>query len=436
MKFSKALIGTELNNKMKIGIAKVWQGFLPLLVNLALYMKEQGEGVYFIDPTPKTRRVLKKFKIPYSLSKKTNQKIKLDEETKRQIRANAGYLRGLDVGSKKIINKLEKDYVKKYFLLKKEKFDVIFFYNGHLNIEPLVAKNLNIKSVFIEHGCFANHIQIDMKGVGRNASHANLNYKQFLKYKGYAKPLRGKKDFKIRDVKTPFLSGLSNLFILFENPRDFFKATKWAKKGLKILLKNKLNPMDSKMKKIPENFIFIPLQDTTDTQIFFHSPIIKHMGDILDFFYKDIKELLPDYKIIIKEHPGEQGRVDYDPWKKKYPDTIWLKNYDFNALLDKSKYVITINSSSGLQALDQGKKVLILGECFYQNNPFVEKIKTKKEFKNKLKKLKNKNLNKVQVKKYTSHFKNDIFIKGSYKKLQVITLQQIYSFIKNLIKDK
>jgi CDP-glycerol glycerophosphotransferase (TagB/SpsB family) len=27
------------------------------------------------------------------------------------------------------------------------------------------------------------------------------------------------------------------------------------------------------------------------------------MDDILNFYYNDIKEILPEYKIIIKEHP-------------------------------------------------------------------------------------------------------------------------------------
>jgi hypothetical protein len=51
------------------------------------------------------------------------------------------------------------------------------------------------------------------------------------------------------------------------------------------------------------------------------------MADILDFFYTDIKEVFPNYKIVIKEHPMDLCKTKYSvkKFKNKYKDIIWFK---------------------------------------------------------------------------------------------------------------
>jgi capsule polysaccharide modification protein KpsS len=151
----------------------------------------------------------------------------------------------------------------------------------------------------------------------------------------------------------------------------------------------------------------------------------------LNFYYNDIKEILPEYKIIIKEHPMDIWRINYSNLQKKYPNIIWIKKWNIWNYIDKSDYLICINSSIWLQALSKYKKVLTLWNNFYSNNPWVENLNRKNEFKEKLLKLKNKNLiaDKKDIDEYINRFKKEIFINWSWHNFTENTVKEICEYI-------
>lgn len=158
------------------------------------------------------------------------------------------------------------------------------------------------------------------------------------------------------------------------------------------------------------------------------------MNEILDFFYNDIKKILPEYKIVVKEHPMDIGRIKYSNTRKKYNDIIWIKKWNINELIEKCEYLICVNSSVWLQWLAQYKKVLTLWENFYSRNPWVQNIHHKDEFREKLSLLKHSNINKSKksIDKYIDTFKKEIFISWWWYNFNKKTIKEICDYITQL----
>lgn len=82
--------------------------------------------------------------------------------------------------------------------------------------------------------------------------------------------------------------------------------------------------------------------------------------------------------LAVKEHPSALGTRSRSFYKelKKIPNVIFLDPHVNNEeLIEKSKGVITLTSTLGLEAALKGKLVLILGKVFYNFHPNCVKVK-------------------------------------------------------------
>lgn len=323
------------------------------------------------------------------------------------------------------INDFKKEFKNFWIILfwewtRKETIDLINF-----------TKSNNIKTLYFENWYFNNTLQIDTKWQNKMSTIYNLNHNEIINYK--------------RNIKTYNLKEI-NIQDFNLNNHEKYKIILNVKKTLKSIynfikikiLENYRNKIIKKEKnKTLEkwNYVFIPFQVHDDSQIILYSEIIKKMDDILNYFYSDIKEILPGYKIIVKEHPMDIWRINYTYLKNKYSDIIWIKWWNLEDIIDKSEYIVVTNSSVWLQCLEKWKKVLLLWNAFYENNPFIEKINNKDNFKEKLIKLKNKQLNKNEISNYILKFKNEIFFEWSIKKLNKEWLKRILNFIIQINKN-
>ena len=144
--------------------------------------------------------------------------------------------------------------------------------------------------------------------------------------------------------------------------------------------------------------------------------------------YEAIQKVLPilkatGYKIIIKEHPLEVEPVNYSSFIDN-EQIILTRKANLDELVKQSKFVVNINSSVGFQAVSKNKKVLTLGECFYNNAPSVLTLKSIKH--NNLKVAMEKlRIDKEEISKYISCFNDNIFIKGHFYKPDVNFLEGI-----------
>lgn len=315
-------------------------------------------------------------------------------------------------------------FEKKY----KNIWKILFWESYSKNSTYLIdfSKKNNIETIFFENWYFPNTFQIDKLWQNKASSIYNLSYNEIITFKRNIV----NKEFKIK-INTFRITIKEKLKILLnfkntiESLYNYLKFKNLEKKRIKILKEKEEDSLPNR------KYIFIPFQVHDDSQILLYSNIIKKMDNILDYFYNDIKKILPEYKIILKEHPMDLWRINYSNLREKYKDIIWFKWWNIEQIINKSEYLIVVNSSVWLQSLEKWKKVLLLWNAIYENNPFIEKINNISDFKEKLIKLKNKSYNKKDINKYINKFKNDIFFSWSYKNFNKNDLNKILNFIIN-----
>ncbi len=116
---------------------------------------------------------------------------------------------------------------------------------------------------------------------------------------------------------------------------------------------------------LPENYIFVPFQISSDSQMVVHSP---WMHNFETLFYTlctlQAKHNLPP--LVFKEHPNDRHKYTHlhsHNFKGMFANTI-----PSQALIAGAALVVTVNSTVGLEALLQHKPVITLGDTFYNIN--------------------------------------------------------------------
>jgi capsular polysaccharide export protein len=119
---------------------------------------------------------------------------------------------------------------------------------------------------------------------------------------------------------------------------------------------------------LPEHYIFVPFQVTTDSQIILFSPWIKDMIDLvkqLDLVSQKLGHNMPD--IVFKPHPACDQKYDALIEQYKHHDKLHFNTETPTpVLIQHAKAVATINSTVGIESLLLNKKLITLGHAFYQ----------------------------------------------------------------------
>ncbi len=352
--------------------------FLPLFISIALTLRENWYSVYFVDANALQKHQFKKHALNFCLKEN----------------------------------------------LWKLQIDKLLIWNGVLHD----IKIQWVQNYYFENWYFWNDLQIFKNWVNALSKIQNIPYESFytVKYSWDWKTLISWKC--ISNIEL-WLYSYWILWSFSQNPIKTYEYF-WG------IIKNTLE--NYRRKKILKNitsisipewkYVIIGFQVHDDTQILYNNELIQKMDDILDFFYDDIKNILPDHKIIVKEHPMDIGRIDYSHLKSKYSDILWIQKWDIWDYINKSEYLICVNSSIWLQALSKYKKVLTLWSNFYSNNPWVENITKKEDFSSTLKRLKHKNIikDKDEIDSYIKIFREKIFVSnGWWKNFDQDTIRSI-----------
>ncbi|HSC84377.1 MAG TPA: capsular biosynthesis protein [Pseudomonas sp.] len=113
---------------------------------------------------------------------------------------------------------------------------------------------------------------------------------------------------------------------------------------------------------LPERFVFIPFQDDRDTQVRLFSPWV---GDMRELFA--LGEQLAagtGLTVVFKEHPS--SRESYPELHQRCTERVLFANGNSTQeLIQSSQFVITLNSTVGLESLLLGKPLLTLGQAFF-----------------------------------------------------------------------
>lgn len=390
---------------MKIGIAPFSVSFIEFFINLSKYLEKQGHEVIFINPDFYEISVLLKncCKVDrYPVTKEF--RIQYNEFS--DLIKYLGRLYQVS-NINKLIEHKNRSYSKAYEYFNKNYFDIVLFWNGSGNVEKDVCKNLEIRCWHFENGYFPNTLQLNKSGVNCDSEFANLNLTDFKAF-NYQKGLLPHKDFSPVSIKTDFIKRI--LYRLFDNQFNYLfiesirynRSLNQAKKRFEKLDSETLN------QELLHPYIFFPLQVNSDTQIILNSKY-NSMYHVLETVLPILKKT--GLKILLKEHPFEVEKVDYS----KFVDnkTVFLlKKVDINNAISMSEFVVCVNSSVGLQALELKKPVLLLGKSMYQSCPgaieFDKDMNIPSEMQKKASEV-------VESEVFINHIKNEIFIKGIWR---------------------
>lgn len=362
---------------------------------ITLELLKNGENVLNLSFNALERYLYKSYGInSFEVNKKRDMKIKDQAFTKDEIKEMLKYERETRKNfDEKSWNKVALDYINFLESLRKYKnlkcaimWNTSYLYD---RILYLFCIKYNIRYYVMEQGYFRPFtLALDQKGVNADANIPkdmkfyneieidNLKYKKYLDKPLFAKEnkaeqfnkfiynyLKLHKKLKINLRKDRVLDITENgIFQTLKERRNIKKLEKYKS------LENK--------KIIIEKYIFIPFQIETDSQIILNSNKIKKMTQLYECVAKAIEELNRNQKekikAVFKIHPLDKN-INIDEILKleiKNKDTIFLMNGNTKELIKNSQAVITINSTVGIEALCEYKKVITLGDAFYN----IEKI--------------------------------------------------------------
>ena len=131
---------------------------------------------------------------------------------------------------------------------------------------------------------------------------------------------------------------------------------------------------------LPKRFAFFPLQVSSDSQLTIHSPLYgNRLGKAIADIDQALREVEPGLRLVVKLHPADVRKTDYDPVVRAFPEVIWVGGGDVRAILERADCVITVNSTVGIEGMIFGKPVVTLGNNFYVRDGLVYPVRERGE---------------------------------------------------------
>ena len=290
-----------------------------------------------------------------------------------------------------------------YTLIKHHEPRCIGIFNGHRLPEQAIrniASKLSIPIIYFENGLLPNTTTFDLKGI--NAENSIPREVEFYRNYSYSSPSKNSNERKLVQ-------------------RQFHRF-------------KKLHSLKSKFHKdLPKKFIFVPFQVHFDSQVLCNSPYIKTMRELYDWiecaaFNCDD----PDLQFVIKEHPSDPHRYG-DLYNKN--QRIVFSNRNTSELIEKSKAVVTLNSSVGMEALFLNKRLIVLGLACYAIDEIAKAVTSKAQLVEELNNLKSWQSNLPMIEKFIAYLQNDYCIPQTWRSPNEEHISAIQSRFKVIINN-
>ncbi|MFZ1517805.1 MAG: hypothetical protein WAU11_03475 [Ignavibacteriaceae bacterium] len=440
--------------KLNILISGITSDSSSLFVSLYNYLKTYGHEVWFTIPEYSGAVSLIERKIPFIKLKqiKNGNNLGYDESkllekclyyNLKQMTLFSSITKGIK--TKQILkdgSRLFNAYSK---YLDDNKVDLIILWGGiryYSSIPAAIAKIKNIKCIFIEKGLFPFTLQVDDMGVNASSqlkntfgsisssllSHSLDFYQSQLKQQWYfTQPLNNISSLiKIKCLINDY--GLLELFVkIFHKYFDTKLLKKFNyKDNWKVT-----DPVSTSESIVHKDYIFIPFQVSDDSQLLVQGNWIKNNISLVESVWRSLIELGLKIKIVVKEHPREYITDSFTEKLSKYD--VLYSNAGTAELIQKSKLIVTINSTVGFEALVFNKPVIITGNAFYESIPFILKSNNQAELTSNLKRvlMSNRNFEEREVNKYVSTVYNKL-VKCNYVSPEKTEIDNLWQYIYNL----
>lgn len=410
---------------MNVALTQVGPPIRELWINLARSLTDHGASVTFLGPSPAFETLLRR--------EGAGDAVEIFDEDGRSSIPDGDRRDNVVEYNRKVLGRTLADIERRCYnyqhYFDTADIDVIIFWND-IDIGHLVASENDIETLYMENGYLPDTIQLSTEGVNRNASFADFSYEEVLN----ATPLWIPEHKVETDVKPIEPLDLDSKIKALARTRGNRGNLVWTvrhelKKQVASVRRQFVNEGDSTL---PGQYVFIPLQVHDDTQILYNSPYVDDMYEFVDLVHDAVDLLEEDISIVVKEHPADIGRIDYTDLRRQYPDTVWLRDYSIEEVIENARAVVTINSSVGMQALDRYVPVVTVGDSFYDGNPFVDHPRSPEEVPKALKQALSKHLDESSVDSYLEAFEERLFVDGSISNIRSKTLSQLVSSVFNV----
>lgn len=157
------------------------------------------------------------------------------------------------------------------------------------------------------------------------------------------------------------------------------RAVDWRRHAQTLVARRPVKPVVSAPVQIPENYIFLPLQVATDTQILLNGRWVPSIHEMLLASIRQIPRLPEGWALVVKEHPSCRTRNADVLREHAQPGLVVSEAEDTFALVRCARGVLTLNSSVGLQSFFFDRPVCVLGDAFYRQPGLVETAESEEE---------------------------------------------------------
>jgi capsular polysaccharide export protein len=298
---------------------------------------------------------------------------------------------------------------------RKNQIHMVCVWNGSrptLAAAIYVARKMGIKTLFFENGLLPKTTTVDSKGVNFKNSLVGLD----------------SKFFSCIDIETE----------KYEQFRKTSLVAREKRKSKSQVVLQSIFKENFKDAQLPEKFIFLPFQVHDDTQILLFSPNIATMSQLLETVWQGVNKYnereKDNLRIVVKEHPSDFGRVNYNKLKKKFPKVIFVNDYSTEELIKKSQGVITINSSVGIEALFYYKQVFTLGNAFYNIPGIVTSVPDHHNLSEYLDVI-NTPADSKLIDKFLFYLRYSYLVDGSWREADCSHLSSIKEKVEKVLKD-
>ncbi len=259
----------------------------------------------------------------------------------------------------------------RYYDLIDSKYDAMLLWNGgkcRQRVALEIAKLKGVQPLFFENGLLPNRLVLDTQGI--NADNSVPRERSFFEAYENTQPL----------------------------PNTLIPRRPKNKKKFQA-------PLDP----LPKQFIFVPFQVDSDTQIITNSLWIKNMRQLFRVIEK--LSLVTPYHFVLKEHPSSSRNYPDLHERAKGLDRVAFANgYATQELIEKSLAVITINSTVGVESLLFKKRVMVLGNAFYRIEGITKGVDDFEGLREVIEHLETWEFNEVLVEKFLKYLYYDYLI--------------------------
>lgn len=188
-----------------------------------------------------------------------------------------------------------------------------------------------------------------------------------------------------------------------------------------------LIPRPSRNKKLepvslPERYVFIPFQDDRDTQVRLFSPWIADMRQLFALGKRLADEC--GLTVVFKEHPSSRERYP-ELHAQAHERLLFANGNPTQELIQNSEFVVTINSTVGLESLLLGKPVMTLGQAFFNIPGLVEHAESDSEMLDLAKRFPQWSLEPQVREGFLRYLAAEYCIKGGWRDADAAQLQRV-----------